>query len=68
MAGPVALDVGLDGPLDVPASLEVLRRWGDDLLDRWDGAVLRRVLPPPRGHVAVAACHAGTIDAPRLAI
>ena len=61
------VDVPLEGPLDVPRSLEVLRRWGDDLLARWDGAVLRRVLPTADGPVAVAVRSAGTVAAPRLA-
>ena len=60
------VDVALDAPLDVARSLEVLRRWGDDLLDRWDGEVLRRVLPTPAGPVAVALRPAGTLAAPRL--
>jgi DNA-3-methyladenine glycosylase II len=62
----VNLDVALDGPLDAAGSLEVLRRWGDDLLDRWDGDVLRRVLPTRDGPVAVALRPAGTPAAPRL--
>ncbi len=62
----MSLDVSLEGPLDVSRSLEVLRRWGDDLLDRWDGAVLRRVLPTAGGAVAVAVRPAGTVAAPRL--
>jgi len=33
--------------VDLPASLERLRRWGDDLIDRWDGRVWRRALPVP---------------------
>ncbi len=68
MGGAVTDEVALEGPLDVARSLEVLRRWGDDLLDRWDGAVLRRVVPTPRGPVAVAARPAGTVDAPRLVV
>src|SRR3954471_23764623 len=39
--------VKLAGPVDLPASLERLRRWGDDLVDRWDGQVWRRALPVP---------------------
>jgi DNA-3-methyladenine glycosylase II len=62
----MGVDVGLEGPLDVVRSLEVLRRWGDDLLDRWDGEVLRRVLPTPSGPVAVAVRPAGTVARPRL--
>ena len=36
--------VDLVGPVDIPASLELFRRHGDDLLDRWDGATLTRTL------------------------
>jgi DNA-3-methyladenine glycosylase II len=62
----LALDVALEGPLDVPRSLQVLRRWGDDLFDRWDGTELRRVLPTEEGPVAMAVRSAGTLAAPRL--
>ena len=37
----------LPGPLDLPASLEGFRRWGDDLIDRWDGRRLLRGGPHP---------------------
>ena len=47
--------VRLAGPLDVPGSLEGYRRSGDDLLDRWDGAVWLRALPLDGRPVAVAA-------------
>lgn len=36
--------VQLAGPLDLDRSLGFLQRNGDDLLDRWDGRTLRRVL------------------------
>jgi DNA-3-methyladenine glycosylase II len=34
----------LPGPVDIAASVEFLRRNGDDLLDRWDGTQLVRIL------------------------
>lgn len=34
----------LPGPLDIPASVERYRRWGDDLLERWDGQRLLRAV------------------------
>jgi len=34
--------VRLDGPIDYAASLEMFRRSGDDLLDRWDGRTFVR--------------------------
>ncbi len=64
----MTVEVDLDGPLDVPRSLEVLRRWGDDLLDRWDGEVLRRTVPTAAGASAVACRSIGTVAAPRLAV
>ena len=58
----------LAGPLDVPGSLEVYRRAGDDLLDRWDGAVWLRALPLDGRPVAVAARPVGTVSAPALLV
>jgi DNA-3-methyladenine glycosylase II len=58
----------LAGPLDVPGSLEGYRRSGDDLLDRWDGAVWLRVLPLDGRPVAVAARPVGTVSAPVLRV
>jgi len=60
--------VRLAGPLDVPGSLEVYRRAGDDLLDRWDGAVWLRTLPLDGRPVAVAARPVGTVSAPALLV
>jgi 3-methyladenine DNA glycosylase/8-oxoguanine DNA glycosylase len=40
---PVSFRVALaDAPLDISASLELFRRSGDDLIDRWDGQQLIR--------------------------
>jgi DNA-3-methyladenine glycosylase II len=62
-------EVALTGPLDVPASVEMFRRWGDDLLDRWDGEVLLRTVRLHGGEaVAVAARPAGSVQRPRLQI
>jgi DNA-3-methyladenine glycosylase II len=58
----------LGGPLDIPGSLEGYRRTGDDLLDRWDGAVWLRVLPLDGRKVAVAARPVGTVAAPALRV
>jgi DNA-3-methyladenine glycosylase II len=60
--------VRLAGPLDVPGSLEGYRRVGDDLLDRWDGAVWLRTLPLAGRPVAVAARPVGTVSAPALLV
>src|ERR1700752_1563805 len=59
-------EVVLPGPLDVPASLEVFRRWGDDLADRWDGEVLLRTLRADGATVAWAATPAGDTPPPGL--
>jgi DNA-3-methyladenine glycosylase II len=64
----VTVEVALEGPLDVPRSLEVLRRWGDDLLDRWDGEVVRRTVPTGSGPLAVACRSIGSVAVPRLAV
>ncbi|HEY8691858.1 MAG TPA: hypothetical protein VIR57_03870 [Chloroflexota bacterium] len=58
----------LPGPLDVAASVERFRRWGDDLIDRWDGATLLRVLHLPSGLVPFAAQSVGTLEQPRLRV
>jgi DNA-3-methyladenine glycosylase II len=58
----------LAGPLDVPGSLEGYRRWGDDLLDRWDGVVWLRAVPLDGRPVAVAARPVGTVAEPALAV
>lgn len=54
--------VRLAGPFDLAASLEPLRRSGDDLVDRWDGARLLGTV----GEVPYAAEPGGDIDAPWL--
>jgi DNA-3-methyladenine glycosylase II len=60
--------LGLDGPVDLVASLDVFRRSGDDLLDRWDGRVWLRALPLDRRKVALAARPVGTVDQPALLV
>lgn len=50
----VRFTVPLPGPVDVAASAEFLRRNGDDLLDRWDGDRLIRVLTVAGQRVPVA--------------
>ncbi|HUY76002.1 MAG TPA: hypothetical protein VMV29_04485 [Ktedonobacterales bacterium] len=60
--------VHLVGPIDFAASLEMFRRNGDDLLDRWDGATLIRTLPVGERSVAFACAPEGTADAPALRV
>jgi DNA-3-methyladenine glycosylase II len=60
--------VDLVGPLDIPASLELFRRFGDDLLDRWDGATLTRTLRVEDEIIPYTATNAGSVEAPALLI
>jgi DNA-3-methyladenine glycosylase II len=62
------VEVALDGPLDVAASVEGFRRWGDDLLDRWDGEVLLRTVRLGGEAVAVALRVTGSTEKPRLSV
>jgi DNA-3-methyladenine glycosylase II len=43
MAGK-AFELAFDSPIDFAATLEIFRRSGDDLLDRWDGSALVRTV------------------------
>jgi DNA-3-methyladenine glycosylase II len=52
----------------VAASVEVFRRWGDDLLDRWDGTTLLRTVRTAGESVAVACMPTGTVARPRLLV
>ncbi|HET7676747.1 MAG TPA: hypothetical protein VFK38_02765 [Candidatus Limnocylindrales bacterium] len=60
--------VPLTAPLDVPGSIEPFRRWGDDLLDRWDGQRLLRTVRLAGRTIAVAAESAGSLDRPALRV
>jgi DNA-3-methyladenine glycosylase II len=60
--------VSLPGPLDIPASLDVFRRWGDDGIDRWNGQMLLRTTCV-EGQIVPFACTAtGTVDEPAVAV
>lgn len=68
---PYRFEVALAGPLDMAASVERFRRWGDDLLDRWDGLTCVRVARADDGRaMPYAATVAGTVREPcaRVAI
>ena len=56
------------GPVDLAGSLDVFRRSGDDLLDRWDGRVWQRALAVDGRMVGVAARPGGTVTAPTLEV
>ena len=61
-AAPVAtvpVPVPVPGPVDLPGSLDVLRRAGDDLLDRWDGRLWLRAVAVDGRMVGAAARPAG---------
>jgi DNA-3-methyladenine glycosylase II len=60
--------VPLPGPLDVPGSLGGLRRWGDDLIDRWDGVRWLRTLRISGRSVPARATPVGSIASPRLEV
>jgi DNA-3-methyladenine glycosylase II len=63
---PETFTVCLPGPLDIPSSVEFLRSWGDDGIDRWDGRALVRTLPVGHTHVAYACRPSGSREAPVL--
>jgi DNA-3-methyladenine glycosylase II len=56
------------GPVDLAGSLDVFRRSGDDLLDRWDGRLWLRALAVDGRMVGVAARPDGTVAAPALEV
>lgn len=59
-------EVRLEGPIDFAASLEIFRRSGDDMLDRFDGAWLVRTHRAD-GRASAYACRiAGGLETPRL--
>jgi DNA-3-methyladenine glycosylase II len=64
---PVAT-VPVAGPVDLPGSLDVFRRSGDDLLDRWDGRMWLRALAVDGRMVGVAARPVGTVADPGLMV
>ncbi|MBV8775203.1 MAG: DNA-3-methyladenine glycosylase 2 family protein [Deltaproteobacteria bacterium] len=61
-------EVKIPGPLDVAASMEIFRRSGDDMLDRWDGQWLVRTTTDGSGVHPYACQLAGDIEAPVLRV
>jgi DNA-3-methyladenine glycosylase II len=53
-------------PVDLPASLRMFGRWGDDGLDRWNGQTLLRTVRLGDAVVPFAAEAGGTVGEPRL--
>jgi DNA-3-methyladenine glycosylase II len=64
----VAVAVPVPGPVDLAGSLDVYRRSGDDLLDRWDGRVWLRAVAVGGAAVGAAARPAGTLADPVLLV
>lgn len=64
----ICFAVELPGPIDVPASVEIFRRNGDDGIDRWDGEHLVRTVPVSSGFAAYACTIAGTVERPVLRV
>lgn len=63
------LTVDLADPIDIMGSLEMFRRSGDDLIDRWDGQRLLRAVPAgPRRWIAVLARPVATAVGARFAV
>jgi DNA-3-methyladenine glycosylase II len=60
--------VPVAGPVDLVGSLDVFRRSGDDLLDRWDGRVWLRSLTVDGAMVGAAARPVGTVADPALLV
>ena len=64
----ISFELELPAPIDFAASLEIFRRSGDDLLDRWDGRWMLRTVRIG-GRARAYACEAGgSIDAPCLRV
>jgi 3-methyladenine DNA glycosylase/8-oxoguanine DNA glycosylase len=61
-----AARVLLPGPLDLAASLAPLSRWGDDLVDRWDGVRLAGTAATAAGPVPFVAVARGDLACPWL--
>lgn len=65
--GPSAV-IELPPPLDVPATLTPLGRWGDDGIDRWDGHRLLRTVRLTSRTVPYLARSSGTVERPALQV
>ena len=60
--------VQLAGPLDIPTSVELFRRWGDDLIDRWDGRVLVRTTRFEGRTIPFACTVIGSVEEPTIEV
>jgi DNA-3-methyladenine glycosylase II len=66
--GSAVFTVRWPGLLDIPASVEGFRRWGEDLLDRWDGHTLVRTTRVDGVIVPFACTITGTVDEPAVEV
>jgi DNA-3-methyladenine glycosylase II len=64
----VEFQVNFPAPLDVSASLELFRRSGDDLIDRWDGRRLVRSVLIAGSWVPFVLVPSGTVAAPSMQV
>ncbi len=65
---PVTFEVTFEGPLDLRASLEIFRRSGDDMIDRFDGEWAVRTTGSIGRAVPYACRVAGVVEHPRLIV
>jgi DNA-3-methyladenine glycosylase II len=65
---PVTFEVAFEGPLDLRASLEIFRRSGDDMIDRFDGEWAVRTTRSIGRAVPYACRVAGDVEHPRLIV
>ena len=67
-SAPTGFSVALPPPLDIGGSLQLFRRSGDDLIDRWDGARLLRAAPVGDRWVPFVASAQGSLWSPSFAV
>ena len=60
--------VAFAGPLDIPRSLEIFRRSGDDGIDRWDGQVLVRTTRIEGQPIPYLCEMTGDVETPALSV
>ncbi|MGH8013138.1 MAG: DNA-3-methyladenine glycosylase family protein [Candidatus Binataceae bacterium] len=63
-----SFELALEGPLEPVSSLEMFRRHGDDLLDRWDGRLLVRTIFVGTRQVAFTSEFFGTLSHPKARV
>src|SRR5438270_13561396 len=59
-----SMHVPLQAPLDIGSSLELFKRSGDDLIDRWDGVRLARALVADKQCLPFVATASGDVETP----